>query len=62
MYEGIGVHWTATWLGCLAVLQAPLPLVFYYYGHKIRAQSSFAGRYSRSANARTREGKATQWR
>ena len=35
MYDGIGVRWTATWLGCLAVLQAPLPMIFYLYGRKL---------------------------
>lgn len=62
MYNGIGVHWTLTLLGCLAVLQMPLPLLFYWYGPKLRARSSFAGRYSRTLNPRDRIGRATSWR
>jgi len=58
MYDGIGVHWSATWLGILGVLQAPLPYLFYKYGHKIRMKSAFAGMYARPANPREREGKA----
>ena len=46
MYEGIGVHWSCTWLGCLAVLQSQLPFLFYRYGPLVRKKSSFAGRWS----------------
>lgn len=42
MYEGIGVHWTMTWLGSVAVLLAPAPLLFWKYGPKIRRKSSWA--------------------
>ncbi|EME39391.1 hypothetical protein DOTSEDRAFT_91758 [Dothistroma septosporum NZE10] len=62
MYDGIGVHWVMTLLGCLAVLQMPLPIVFYYYGPRIRQKSAFAGRYARPENARNRTGRALQWR
>nr|POE46902.1 putative efflux pump kojt [Quercus suber] len=48
MYDGIGVHWTMTLLGCLAVLQMPLPLIFYRYGQAVRKRSAFAGRYERN--------------
>lgn len=62
MYDGIGVHWTMTILGCLAVLQMPLPIIFYIYGEKIRRRSAFANRYARSTNPRSREGRALQWK
>lgn len=62
MYDGIGVHWSATWLGILAIIQAPLPLIFYRYGHKIRMKSSFASQYARPDNPRDREGKALAWK
>lgn len=42
MYEGIGVHWTMTWLGCVAALLAPAPLIFYKYGAKLRERSPYA--------------------
>ncbi|KAI9825539.1 MAG: hypothetical protein M1819_000531 [Sarea resinae] len=62
MYNGIGVHWTATLLGCLALLLMPAPLVFYHFGPTIRRKSTFANRYSRPGNPRLRVGEATGWR
>ena len=38
MYEGIGVHWTMTLLGCIAVLLAPAPLLFWKCGAKLRRE------------------------
>lgn len=62
IYDGIGVHWAATLFGCLAVIQMPLPLIFYFYGARIRAKSRFAKRYTRPENPRDRVGKALLWR
>lgn len=62
LYDGIGVHWVMTMLGCLALLQMPLPFLFYRYGERIRKKSSFAGRYSRPDNPRDRTGKALKWK
>lgn len=42
MYEGIGVHWTMTLLGCIAVVLTPAPLLFYLYGTKLRERSPYA--------------------
>jgi DHA1 family multidrug resistance protein-like MFS transporter len=42
MYEGIGVHWTLTLLGCIAVILTPAPLVFWRYGAKLRKKSPYA--------------------
>lgn len=42
MYEGIGIQWGNTLLGCVAVLFIPMPFIFYFYGKKIRARSKFA--------------------
>lgn len=42
MFEGIGVHWTMTFLGCIAVLLVPAPMVFYKVGHKMREKSPYA--------------------
>jgi hypothetical protein len=42
MYEGIGVHWTLTLLGCIAVILAPAPLMFYKLGPKLRKKSPYA--------------------
>jgi hypothetical protein len=42
MFEGIGVHWTLTLLGCIAMLLVPAPLLFWKYGAKLRDKSKFA--------------------
>ena len=42
MFDGIGVNWSGTLLGCVAALLAPIPVIFYKYGHKIRQRSKFA--------------------
>jgi MFS family permease len=41
-YKNMGVHWTLTILAALSALLAPLPYVFYKYGHIIRRRSRFA--------------------
>lgn len=43
MYNNLGVQWAGTLVGCLGVLVAPIPFVFYYYGRSIRRWSRFAG-------------------
>ncbi|OCL12641.1 MFS general substrate transporter [Glonium stellatum] len=42
MYEGIGVHWTMTLLGCMAAILAPAPLLFWKYGSRLRRNSPYA--------------------
>ncbi|KAI1656590.1 MFS general substrate transporter [Daldinia decipiens] len=42
MFNGLGIQWAATLLGCIAALLVPIPVMFYLYGHKIRARSNFA--------------------
>ena len=42
MFKALGVNWAGTLLGCVAALLVPIPIVFYRYGHKIRARSKFA--------------------
>ncbi|EWG41167.1 hypothetical protein FVEG_15242 [Fusarium verticillioides 7600] len=42
MYEGIGVHWTMTVLGCIAMLLMPTPLLFWKYGPELRRRSPYA--------------------
>lgn len=42
MFAGIGIQWSATLLGCFAVLLIPIPVLFYRYGAKLRAKSEFA--------------------
>jgi len=42
MFEGMGIQWAATLLGCVAFVLVPMPVVFYIFGKKIRAKSKFA--------------------
>ncbi|AEO68551.1 uncharacterized protein THITE_2010889, partial [Thermothielavioides terrestris NRRL 8126] len=42
MYSGIGVHWTLTLLGCIGLILAPGPLIFWKLGPKLRRKSPFA--------------------
>ncbi|KAJ7936153.1 major facilitator superfamily domain-containing protein [Mycena leptocephala] len=42
MYEGIGVHWTMTLWGLVAVLLAPAPAAFWWWGKGLRERSKFA--------------------
>jgi DHA1 family multidrug resistance protein-like MFS transporter len=42
LFNGIGINWAATLLGAIAAVLVPIPVLFYMYGHKIRAKSSFA--------------------
>lgn len=42
MFEGIGVEWGMTLLGCVAALFIPMPFILYKYGKSIRAKSKFA--------------------
>lgn len=42
MFEGIGINWGATVLGCFAVALIPLPVLFYFYGERIRRRSKYA--------------------
>jgi hypothetical protein len=39
MYATLGPHWSATVLSLIEFAMVPIPVVFYYYGHKIRAKS-----------------------
>lgn len=42
MFEGMGIQWASTLLGCVALVLVPMPVIFYKYGKKIRARSKFA--------------------
>lgn len=39
MFNNLEIQWAGTLLGCLAAIMIPIPVVFYLYGHKIRALS-----------------------
>lgn len=42
MFDGMGIQWASTLLGCVAAALVPIPVVFYLYGHKLRAKSAYA--------------------
>lgn len=42
MFNGMGIQWASTLLGCVAAVLVPIPVIFYLYGHKIRARSKLA--------------------
>jgi DHA1 family multidrug resistance protein-like MFS transporter len=42
MFQGIGVNWAGTLLGCVALILVPIPVVFYKFGARIRQKSKFA--------------------
>jgi DHA1 family multidrug resistance protein-like MFS transporter len=41
MYQGIGVHWSLTFLGCLGIVCLPVPWLLYRYGKVLREKSEF---------------------
>jgi DHA1 family multidrug resistance protein-like MFS transporter len=42
MFNALGVNWTGTLLGCVAIVLVPIPAIFWYYGQRIRARSPYA--------------------
>lgn len=42
MFDGMGIQYAATLLGCIAALLAPVPVWFYLRGAKIREKSAYA--------------------
>ncbi|KAF2639895.1 major facilitator superfamily [Massarina eburnea CBS 473.64] len=42
MFNGMGIQWAATLLGCVAVLLVPVPIYFYLRGAQLRSKSAFA--------------------
>jgi len=42
MFNGLGIEYASTLLGGVAAVLVPIPVLFYLYGHKLRAKSKFA--------------------
>lgn len=42
MFEGMGVQYAGTLLGCVAAVLVPVPILFYLKGAKIRERSAYA--------------------
>ncbi|EQB44397.1 putative transporter [Colletotrichum sp. SAR 10_70] len=50
MFNGMGIEYASTLLGCVAVVLAPIPVIFYIWGHKIRAKSAYAPTFAAPAD------------
>ncbi|KAL8654466.1 MAG: hypothetical protein Q9226_003425 [Calogaya cf. arnoldii] len=42
MFQGLGVNWAGSLLGFVALALVPIPVIFWKYGARIRARSTFA--------------------
>jgi DHA1 family multidrug resistance protein-like MFS transporter len=42
MFNGMGIQWASTLLGCVAALLVPIPIAFYIWGPRIRKKSAYA--------------------
>lgn len=42
MYRGLGYQWASFLLGCLCLLVAPFPYLFFKYGKQLRKRSRYA--------------------
>lgn len=42
MFNGMGIQWASTLLGCVGVALIPIPVLFYLKGASIRKRSTFA--------------------
>lgn len=42
MFNGMGIQWASTLLGCVAAILIPIPVMFLLFGKKLRARSKFA--------------------
>ena len=42
MFEGMGIQWASTLLGCVAAVLVPVPVWFLLRGAKLREKSTFA--------------------
>lgn len=60
MFEGMGIQWASTLLGCVAVVLVPIPVIFYIYGAKIRSKSKFAPTSPPNADEKNGEELASQ--
>ncbi|KAG6004796.1 hypothetical protein E4U21_000752 [Claviceps maximensis] len=49
MFDGLGIQWASTLLGCVALVMAPIPIIFYKYGARIRARSAYAPTFAAPA-------------
>lgn len=53
MYSNLGIHWAASIPAFLALACIPFPIVFWKYGHKIRARCKYAAEAARALEEMT---------
>ncbi|MCJ1379025.1 hypothetical protein MMC17_002124 [Xylographa soralifera] len=51
MFSALGVNWSGTLLGCVAILLVPIPVIFLKYGARIRQRSKFAPTFPKPPEA-----------
>ena len=49
MFDGMGIQWAGTLLGCVAVALVPIPIGFMLYGRKLRERSKFSPTFAEKA-------------
>ncbi|GAB0138189.1 hypothetical protein EsDP_00006431 [Epichloe bromicola] len=59
MYDKLGAAWATSVLGFVAVAMAPLPYVFYHFGPRIRARSTFHRRTIEEEEGATNTSRST---
>ncbi|KAF9893705.1 hypothetical protein FE257_009873 [Aspergillus nanangensis] len=42
MFDGLGIEWACTLLGCVAAVMAPIPVLLYVFGGQIREKGRFS--------------------
>ncbi|KAJ5542099.1 Major facilitator superfamily domain general substrate transporter [Penicillium sp. DV-2018c] len=45
MFNGMGIEWASTLLGCVAAILVPIPIGFYFFGKNLRMKSKYAPFY-----------------
>ncbi|KAE8349989.1 major facilitator superfamily domain-containing protein [Aspergillus coremiiformis] len=45
MYHKLGVSWASSLLGFITIAMIPIPVIFFFYGKKIRAMSKFTPKF-----------------
>ncbi|KAB8230386.1 hypothetical protein ETB97_000504 [Aspergillus alliaceus] len=55
MFNNMGIQWASTLLGCVAAILVPIPVIFYFFGKRLRMKSKFAPIYERAEDPRDDE-------
>ncbi|KAF1991736.1 MFS transporter [Aulographum hederae CBS 113979] len=61
MFHNLGIQWAGTLLGCLALVCVPIPILFYFFGAKLRQKSKFAPTLPRKDVSEETEAEQEGW-